>query len=86
MKRLLLFTEMLEATRMSERTFRRLPKDQRPRTIQLSERRIAYREEDIEEWLLARRVGALIHGVVPKKRELDELPTARQMLDAEGGG
>jgi predicted DNA-binding transcriptional regulator AlpA len=41
-----------------------------PPHIQLSRRRVGYRVEDLDAWLLSRRIGTLINA-----------PTARQMID-----
>jgi predicted DNA-binding transcriptional regulator AlpA len=53
-------------------TFWRLvERGEAPPHIQLSRRRVGYRVEDLDEWMLRRRVGTFI----------GTKPTARQMLE-----
>jgi predicted DNA-binding transcriptional regulator AlpA len=63
--------EAVEYLGISIATFWRLAKaGETPPHIQLSRRRVGYRQQDLDEWLLRRRVGELVNA-----------PTARQLLD-----
>jgi predicted DNA-binding transcriptional regulator AlpA len=65
------FKKMLAYVGISQATYWRLQaRGEAPPRVQLSPRRIAFFKTDLDEWLLARRVGQLINA-----------PTARQMLD-----